>query len=55
MRALWQEDSLSFDGKYRTVPRRLTRDPRVHPDWFGGGAPAFLIVVLAWGWLTRAE
>ena len=44
MRALWQEDSLSFDGKYHTVTK-ASINPRPSesiPIWFGGGAPALL-------------
>lgn len=44
LRALWREDSLSFDGKYHNV-ELASINPRPQqsvPIWFGGGAPRLL-------------
>lgn len=44
MRALWSEDSLTFDGKYHQVTKASInpRPTQSVPVWFGGGAPALL-------------
>jgi probable F420-dependent oxidoreductase len=44
LRALWREDSLSFDGEFHRVDAASInpRPSRSIPIWFGGSAPAML-------------
>jgi probable F420-dependent oxidoreductase len=44
LRKLWQEDSLTFQGKWHTVTAASInpRPRQTIPIWFGGGAPALL-------------
>ncbi len=44
LRALWTEDSLTFNGKYHTVTQASInpRPSQPIPVWFGGGHPALL-------------
>ena len=44
LRALWSEDSLTFDAAFHTVTQAsiLPRPSQPIPIWFGGGAPALL-------------
>ena len=59
LRALWTEDSLTFDGKFHQVTKASInpRPTQPVPVWFGGGAPALLdrCARLGDGWMPLSS